>query len=222
MTTRRSARVVTLCALLLTGARHASADGERSPFFGLAVVGAETARTPDHAEDLAGVGLDLAWWHGRFGLAAEGTALWSIDPDGARALVLGGSARLRVLERMVPSLIDPRDVELGLELQAIVERAWWNVAVSEDPTAYGVGIALRARGGGDPDGSLLVAESRFFLRVMSAKWSAIDAVARTMTTPASSDRALTVMFGIGASFGAASPAYMDRFRMHPFEKSLLW
>ncbi len=195
--------------------------------FGLAVVGADVARTPEDHSELAGVGLDLAWWHGRFGLAAEGSARWSIgDPQTARELVLGGSARLRVLERMVPSLMDPRDCELAVELQAIVERAWWNDAVTTaDPMAYGFGVALRLRGGGDPDSSGLLAESRFFLRVMSSKWSELDVAARqsgTMAPPATSDRSLAVLLGIGASFGGGTPAYMDRFRLRPFGQTLLW
>jgi hypothetical protein len=212
-----------VCALLLAS-RIAAADGERTPMFGLAVVGADVARTPDDHADLAGVGLDIAWWHGRFGLAAEGSARWAIDDaQSARAYVLGGSARVRVLERMLPSLMDPRDCELGLELHAIIERTWWNSAVTTiDPMSYGFGVALRLRGGGDPDSSGLLAESRFFLRVMSSKWSELDVTARTMTPPPSTDRSFTVLLGIGASFGGGTPAYMDRFRLHPFGQTLLW
>ncbi len=192
--------------------------------FGLALVAGDSARTPEHDSPLGGLALDLAWWHGRFGLAAEGSALWSADSDGARALVLGVSARVRVLERMMPALMDPRDVELAVEVQAIVEREWWNVSMVEtDPMAEGLGLALRVRGAGEPDGTRLLAESRFFLRVMTSRWSELDAVARAMpAAPVTSDRAFTVLVGIGASFGAGSPGYMDRFRPHPFGSLLRW
>jgi len=210
-------------AFLVIAAREAAADGESTPMLGAAVVGADTQRTPDHDAALAGIALDAAWWYGRVGLAAEGSARWSIDGGGARALVAGASARLRVFERLMPSLMDPRDVEVGCELQAIVERTWWNTAMSADPTAYGGGIAIRIRGGGggDPDTSALLAESRFFVRVMAAQWNAADVIARTNMPVPSSERAFTVLFGVGASWGAGTPGYASRFRLHPFGHTLL-
>ncbi|MDB4956672.1 MAG: hypothetical protein JWO36_4241 [Myxococcales bacterium] len=231
MTTGGDARVasrsthagIALGVLLLTSASYADADGEATPIVGLAVVGGDSARTPEHDAALVGVAFDLAWWHGRFGLAAEASERWSLDPDGGRGTVLGVSARFRVLERLMPSLLDPRDVELGLELQAIVERTWWNVSVLEtDPTSSGVGLAIRIRGGADPDGSTRLAESRFFVRVMTSRWTSVDAVARTTMPAGATDRAVTVLVGIGASFGGGTAVYADRFRLQPFEPSLLW
>jgi hypothetical protein len=212
---------ITFVAVLLATASPAAADGEQTPVYGLAVIGGDLARAPDQRTPVAGLGLELASWHGRLGLALEGSARWSIASDAARALVLGASARVRVLDGMMPSLLDPRDVEVGLELQAIVERAWMNVADPVDPTAYGLGIALRVRGSGDPDNPALLSESRFFLRVMSSRWSELDMLARTMTTPPAMDRAVTVLLGIGASFGGGSPGYMERFRLHPHDPTLL-
>ena len=224
MTTARTSAGLAFCALLVTGAREVAADGETTPMFGVAAVGADVSRTGEHDLGLAGVALDVAWWHGRVGIGAEGSARWSIDGEPARATVLGGSARIRVFERKLPSLLDPRDVELALELQAIVERTWWNVAMTElDPTSYGLGLAVRVRGGGDLDGSTRLAESRFFLRVMASRWNELDAVARSTTQPASPmDRSLTVLVGIGASFGAGTRGYVQRFRLRPFEPTLLW
>ncbi|MGE5186986.1 MAG: hypothetical protein ACM31C_33270 [Acidobacteriota bacterium] len=210
-------------AVLLSLSSIALADGEDSPMLGVTLVGAEAARTPDQQRDLAGAGAELAWWHGRFGLAAEGSARWSLDTDGVRAFVLGGSARLRVLDRMVRSLVEPRDCELGLELHAIVERAWWNDGMAAaDPTAFGFGAALRLRGGGDAPSSTLLAESRFFVRVTSSRWSTLDSLARTTAPMAAPDRALTVVVGLGASWGSGTPAYAARFKRHPFQSSLLF
>lgn len=211
-----------LAVLDMLGSRPAAADGERTPLCGLAVVGAETTQAPDQHADLVGVALDLAWWHGRFGLAAEGSARWSVGDQDARAFVLGGSARLRVVEGLLPSIMDPRDVELGVELQAIVERTWWKSEVrGVEPIAYGFGLALRLRGSGDMDSPTLMAESRFFVRVMSSRWSEPETIARTMAPVSMSDRALTVLAGIGASFGAGAPAYMERFRLRPSGHSIL-
>jgi hypothetical protein len=190
---------------------------------GAAVVGAEADRTPTEHADLAGVALDLAWWHGRFGLAAEGSVRWSVDGDSARALVAGASARYQLFERIVPSLMEPRDVELAFELQAIAEHTWWNDGGSQVmPAAYGLGLAARLRGTGDPDGSALLAESRFFLRVMTAQWSPGDTLARASMPVEPSGRAWTVLIGVGASFGGGTPSYADKFRLHPFGKTLLW
>jgi hypothetical protein len=221
MTPRRFAHVLAV-ASLLAGARTVRADGEESPMFGIAAIGAQTQLSPSSGDtaQLAGVALELAWWHGHFGLAGEASGRWGLDPEGAHAYVLGGSARLLVVQHLIHSLIEPRDVELGVELQAIVERAWWSGAVSQaDPTAYGGGVALRLRGGGDPDGSILLAESRLFVRVMSSKWTAGDIVARTaMPTPMpamTTEPALTVLVGLGGAWGTGDPDYVHRFRMRP-------
>jgi hypothetical protein len=215
---------LSVCALLMM-CTQAAADGESTPMFGVAVVGGEESRTPDHVNELAGVGFDLAWWHGRFGLGAEGSARWNIDSDG-RALVLGGSARFRLLDTMVPALMDSRPVEVALELQAIVEREWWSAASSAaDPTSHGLGLVLRVRGGGEPEGSSVLAESRFFLRVMTARWEDGDVVARTDTTTmpvATTSPAMTVLLGIGASFGGGTSSYMYKFRSRPSVPAVLW
>lgn len=211
-------------ALLLLCEREAAAEGERTPMVGLAVVGGDATRTREQTTGFAGVALELAWWHGRFGLAAEGAARWCIDRE-ARAFVLGGSARLRVLDGMFPALLDTRQVEVALELQAIVERQWWNASGFEaDPMARGAGLALRVRGGTEPEGTSVLAESRFFVRVMTSHWADADAAARS-TVPSSSSsspRALTVLVGIGASFGGGTSRYMYRFRSRPFGPTLLW
>jgi hypothetical protein len=212
----RPANLIAPALLLVGGDAHA--DDDRTPMFGITGFGAEAARPAARVADLAGGTFEVAWWHGRLGVAGEASATWQLDGGRASAVAVGGSARLRVLERMVPSLMEPRDVELGLELQAIVERTWWSTDVGVDPMARGLGIALRFRGYVDPPGSDVIAESRFFVRVMSSQWSEPDAVPRG-AAPVHNDpgAALTVLVGIGASFGACSPAYMERFRMHAFE-----
>jgi len=127
----RPPSIVVAAALVVLAPRSAAADGERTPMFGFAVVGAETPRTSSDHTELAGASIDLAWWYGRFGLAAEGSALWSVETEGTRVLVAGASARVRVMDMMVHSLMEPRDVEVGLELQGIVERAWWHGAPTD-------------------------------------------------------------------------------------------
>lgn len=209
-------------AVVLGSSTIAAADGERTPMLGVAVVGGDTNLAPAQDEPLAGVGFDIAWWYGRFGLGGEASERWSLQSDGVRATVLGASARLRVYETLTPSLLDPRDCELAFELQAIVERAWWHGAAEVDPTAYGVGVALRLRGGGDADGSTLLAESRFFLRVMTSRWAGIDSVARSTGPTGMTERAYTVLLGIGASFGSGAPSYVRQFRLHPFRSTMLW
>jgi hypothetical protein len=206
--------------LLGIGAGTAAADGERSPLFGFTVLGTDTARTPDQHADLGGVGVDLAWWRGPVGIAGEASQLWSVDGEGSRAFVAGGSLRLRVYDALVPSLLDPRDVDLGIELQAIAEHAWWDGAANTAaPTAYGVGIALRLRGSGDLPGSTLIAESRVFVRVMASSWSQLDtaASARVVTAPVAGgvmDRPVTIVFGFGGSWGSGTHAYTDALQMH--------
>ncbi len=169
-------------------------------------------RGPDPRADLVGIELEAAWWFGRLGLALEGSSRWSLEGDVERATSLGASGRLRVLDRMIPSLLEPRDVELGVELHGIVERTWWSGGVPEEsPTGYGVGLAIRLRGGSDDFPSVLT-ESRLFVRVVSAHRT-VDDAARTMSPAEAGVRERTVLFGIGAAFGAGDPRYLDRFRL---------
>ncbi len=201
-----------LAALLIAPAM-AAADGERTPMLGGAVIG---AAAQEHA--LAGAVVDAAWWHWRVGLSAEGSMMWSGDDASRRVTVLGLSARLLVFDRLVESLLEPRDVELGIELQGIVERAWWNDASPlPDVTRYGVGVAVRLRGGGEYDLSSLLAESRVFVRVMAAPLIEDPTIARMTTPPKERDTGqLTIMIGLGAAFGTGDPDYLERFRMEPF------
>ena len=204
-------------ALLVVGARDASAEGEESPMIGVAGLGIESPRGAGQHSELAGLTVDLAWWHGRFGLAGEGSARWGVDGDRAALLVLGASARLQLLDRMVQSVGEPGDVELGVELQAIAERVWMADDLGQSEPAYGLGLALRFRGAGE--GQNLLAESRFFLRVMSSRETPADAIARTSMPMATVDRAVTVLLGVGAAWGSGAPRYMDRFRPRLFESS---
>jgi len=215
-------RACLVLAVVLGSTPIAAADGERSPMLGVDIVGGDATLAPSQEQPLAGVGVDVAFWHGRFGLGGEASERWALELDGARATVVGASVRLRIYDALVPSLLDPRDCELGVELHAIVERAWWNGSAQVDPNAYGFGIAMRLRGGGDADNSVELAESRVFLRVMTSRWGALDAIARSTDPVAPAGRAYTVLLGIGASFGAGDPAYVHQFRLHPFRPTMLW
>jgi hypothetical protein len=208
-----------LGALVLTATTNAAAEGEKTPMFGAAVIGASA---PEHEAELAGVALEAVWWRGWIGLAAEGSMRWDIAGEGARATVAGASLRIRLLEYLLPSLLEPCDVAFGIELHGIFEHTWWvRDLPQQDSNSYGVGLAVRLRGGGDDDSSLL-AESRLFVRVMSSRWETVEAVART-TAPIEdrATRELTVLIGIGASFGAGEPGYVERFRMRPFDPAAL-
>jgi hypothetical protein len=186
----------------------AAADGETSPLFGAAVFGTTTSQASDSA---AGVELEAVSWHGRIGLAFEASARTAVDGSGSRPIALGGSVRLRLMQTLVPSLLEPSDVELGIELQAIVEQTLWNGELTgHEPTHQGIGLALRLRSSTDEDMPRLITESRFFIRVMS--WQAQDAeLARAMQPILPADREVMVLVGIGAAFGGGDAMYLRQF-----------
>lgn len=199
------------------------ADGERTPMIGIAALGGELAsRTPDVGTvGVFGLHLESAWWLGRFGIAAEGSLRGAAYDGTTYGGVVGASARLRLLDGLAPSLLEPRAVEVALELHAVIERAWWQHGLAgEDGTSYGLGAALRVRGSGGPFTSLL-AESRLFVRVMSspaagAPLSVERSSVGTPTPEAPSGRGITFLVGLGASWGYGSPAYADRFGLHRY------
>ncbi len=196
----------------LVGTAHA--EGERTPMLGGSLI---AAAERDHGE-AAGAGLEATFWWGRIGLAAEGGARAEVE-SGARTATVGASLRLLVFDELWPSLLEPRDVEAGLELHGVVERAWSNaVDAGVDPSVrYGIGIAARLRGGGDFDEQLL-AESRVFVRVLWARGSDPPSIAaRTDTTTVDRNSGVLVIVGLGAAWGAGDRHYADRFRRHTTE-----
>lgn len=182
------------------------------------------AEAADRNVGLVGGQLELAWWPsipalgGLFGVAVEAAANRGIDDDRDRSLAVAGSARLLVASWMWPSLLEPRDVEMGIELHAIAERTWWSRDDSRD--AFGLGVALRMRGGSDWMFSSLLAESRLFVRVMKSRDDDTSVLAREAGPGlAMSDRGgTTVIVGLGAAFGLGKPRYLERFRL----KDLDW
>ncbi len=201
---------------------HAAADGETTPMFGAGVV-AGSSTTDDSR--MVGVGLEAAWWWGWLGIALEGSGRSAADDDGAETLVLGGSLRLRVLQAIVPSLLEPSDVELGIELQGILERTWWERTVTDvGPIQQGVGVALRLRGSTDDDMPRLITESRCFLRVMWRRPDANESAARTTMPPVADARdphEVMVVVGIGAAFGGGERRYLEQFRRHATEGAVM-
>jgi hypothetical protein len=210
--------LVVVLLVSMTGA--AAADGERSPMIGGALTYAETA---GRTTGLVGGQLELAWWPGLagfgglLGLAVEAAARRGIDDDKDRNLAVAGSARVLVASWMWPSLLEPRDVEMAIELHAIAERTWWSRDDSRD--AFGLGVALRMRGGSDWVFSSLLAESRLFVRVMKPRDDDASALAREAGPgTAMSDRGgATVMVGLGAAFGLGKPRYLERFRLRDLD-----
>jgi hypothetical protein len=194
--------------LLLAMTSTTAAQGERTAMLGGALTFTDA---PDRKVELVGGEVELAWWAGRIGLAVEAAARRAID-ENARNLAVAGSARLLVADWLWPSLFEPRDVEVGVELQAIAERTWWSRDDSSD--ALGLGVAFRVRGGSDWEFSQLLAESRLFVRVMKARDDAPDILARTGSAIEQPERrGVTVMIGLGAAFGAGEPRYLERFRV---------
>lgn len=196
--------------LLFAMTSAAAAQGERTPMFGGALTYTDA---PDHRTELVGGELELAWWSGRLGLAVGAAARRGIEADNARNLAVAGSARVLIADWLWPSLFEPRDVEAGVELQAIAERTWWGRDHRSD--ALGVGVAIRVRGGSDWELSQLLAESRLFVRVMKDRDEEPDVIARAAGTTIEEPerRGITVMIGLGAAFGAGTPRYLERFRL---------
>lgn len=192
--------------VVMLGAGDAVAEGERSPMIGGGIV---AARAADDAE-LVGVGLEATWWWQRVGIAVEGSRRWEVGTGDPLAITFGGGLRLLLVDRLLESLIEPRDVELGLELHGIVERTWWKDA--DATTAYGGGVALRLRGGGDGFDSKLLAETRVFVRVMSDRSG--DEIAMRSTTPDQMRDApqLSVVVGLAAVWGSGERRYADKFK----------
>lgn len=197
-------------ALVIAMTGGAAADGERTPMIGGALTFTDT---PDRSAELFGGELEVAWWLGRIGLAAEAAVRRGVTDGDERNLAVAGSARVLVAHWMSPALLEPRDVETGIELQAIAERTWWSRDDSSD--ALGLGVALRMRGGSDWEFSSLIAESRLFVRVMRARDEVSDAIARSAepTAEPRERNGLTVLVGLGAAFGAGKPRYLERFRL---------
>jgi hypothetical protein len=192
----------------------AAAEGERTPMFGGALI---VGDGPDHRSALVGGQVDLAWWTGRLGLAIEAAARRAVDDDSVRNLAVAGSARVLIADWLWPSLLEPRDVEIGIELQLIAERTWWSRDDSTD--SYGLGAAIRIRGGSDWEFSSLLAESRLFVRVMRSPGESFDVAARTADPSAGPPArgGVTAMIGLGAAFGAGKPRYLERFRPRPLD-----
>ena len=199
-------------ALLLSMTGAAEAEGERTPMFGAALTYTDA---PDRDAELVGGEFELAWWPGRFGLAAEAAVRRGVGDGDTRNLAVAGSARVLVADWLWPSLFEPRDVEVGVEAQAIAERTWWSRDHSTD--AFGLGVAFRMRGGSDWEFSSLLAESRLFVRVMKSRDGSTDVLARGADAmSAQPDRVgTTVMIGVGAAFGAGKARYLERFRPRP-------
>lgn len=204
--------------LVVLHAPGANAEGEYGPMFGGSLVATRGAEDTE----IAGVELELAVWRGRVGLAIAASRQAGIEGDGPRVTAVDASVRVLALRRLIPSLLEPRDVELGLEVQGIVERAWWDgVERDHAPTSYGLGFAVRLRGGSDDDSSNLLAESRLFIRALASRDDGVDAVARDGMLGGDSGRELSIVVGLGAVFGGGEPGYVAQFRPRPLDTTLL-
>ena len=178
------------------------------------MIGGSVVWTPtnERPSGMAGFVVEAAWWRGRIGLAAEGSGRTFVEGEHLRAWSLGASVRVRLYDSLVESLLEARDVEVGVELQGIVERFWWeHPDAASSPERFGIGLALRVRGDAD-DGTSRISESRFFLRVMAAPAITDVTIARTTMPIINEPRELILLFGIGAAFGGGEPRDLERFR----------
>lgn len=201
-------------------ASDAEADGETTPMIGAGVI----VGTSTHGDTrMAGVELEAAWWWRWLGLAVEASGRASARAgEDDTTLVLGGSLRLRLLQALVPSLLEASDVELGVELQGVLERTWWDRTITDvGPIRQGVGLAVRLRGSSDSDVPRLITESRCFVRVMWARTDDVAIAARTTMPPVPEVRDLMVLVGIGAAFGGGERRYLQQFRRRAFEGTVL-
>jgi len=192
-----------LLVAVLTGT--AVAEGERSPMIGGGVIAARGA------EDVGVVGIGLEatyWWH-RVGVAVEGSRRWNVESGTAESATLSGGLRLLIADRLLGSIIEPRDLELGLELQGVVEKSWFDAG--GDDVSYGGGAALRLRGGGDAFDSTLLAETRLFVRVMTPR-DRSSVAERSTEQPMTERTPITVIVGLGAVWGSGERRYADKLR----------
>ena len=157
---------------------------------------------------VVGVGLEATYWWHRIGIAVEGSRRWEVESGDPESATFGGGLRLLVADRLLGSIIEPRDLELGLELQGIVEKAWFDGG--GDQVTFGAGLALRLRGGGDAFDSSLLAETRLFVRVMAPRDR--DQIAARTTQPMIERQPMTVIVGLGAVWGSGERRYADKFR----------
>jgi len=197
-----------LLAVVL-GPVTARANGELGPMVGGSVV----ATHGGDETDVAGVGAEIAFWYGHIGIGAEASRQWTVgDVEGPHVGTVAGSLRLLAFDHIVPSLLDSREVvDLGIELHGIVERAWWD-DLSNYRDSYGFGIAVRLRGANDDDRSNLLAESRFFVRVMKTRHDDTMDIAARNTSSSSMTNEVGVIIGLGALFGGGQPAYVEQLR----------
>jgi hypothetical protein len=195
---------------------NARADGETSPLLGGSVIGTASTRSADSA---AGIEVEAAVWSHWLGFAAEFSSnVWSGDAPPTTTLVLGGSVRVLLLRSLVGSPLEPSDVEMGVELQGIIEKTMWSSSDdSQDSYHRGLGLAVRLRGSTDDDVPHLIAESRFFIRVMSWQKHDPPIAARMTQPPSSDDQDFMILVGIGAAFGGGQPRYLQQFRRRVFE-----
>ncbi len=115
---------------------------------------------------VAGAELEVALWRGRFGIAIAASRQAGIDGTGPSVTAVDASVRVLLLRHLMPSLLEPRDAELGVEVQGIVERTWWD-NVDRECAPIGFGFVVRLRGGSD-EFSNLIAESVVRSRVRVA------------------------------------------------------
>ena len=188
----------------------ARANGESGPMFGGSIV---ATHGEEGEKDVAGVGAELALWWSRIGIAAEAAHQWAFDGvDGPEVSSVAGSLRVLAFHHVLPSILDGRErVDLGIELHGIAERAWWDDG-SKHRDSYGFGIAIRLRGTGDDDRSNLLAESRFFVRILETRSEDAMRITARGISPSSLTSGVGIIIGLGASFGGGQPAYVEQLR----------
>lgn len=158
---------------------------------------------------VVGVGLEATYWWHRIGVSVEGSRRWDVESGDPESATLAGGLRLLLADHLLGSIIEPRDLELGLEIHGVVEKSWFDAG--GDDVAYGGGAALRLRGGGDAFDSTLLAETRLFVRVMTPR-SRSSFAERATEAPMAERTPISVVVGLGAVWGSGERKYADKFR----------
>jgi hypothetical protein len=180
--------------------RVVPAFAEDSTRVGLSMVGG-TAAAPEQNASIVGTQISVAHWVGRFGLAAEGSAvaLTSTVREGGATAGLG--ARMRLLEGATSftALNGTRaPIALALELECVAQREWWDFEeANESHTSYALGLAASARGS---DRARLVG-FRASIRVVTSSQDDAQAVARMLMAGSDARRSVGVLVSFGTELG---------------------
>jgi hypothetical protein len=176
------------------------AFAEDSTRVGLSMVGG-TAAAPEENAGIIGTQVSVAHWVGRFGVAAEGSAVAFTSTMREGGATAGLGARMRLLEGATSftALNGTRaPIALGLELECVAQHEWWDFEeANESHASYALGLAASARGS---DRARLVG-FRASIRFVTSSQDGAQAVARMLEPPMDVRRSIGVLVSFGTELG---------------------